>query len=526
MSPGTRHLCQFSQFGSTRVGAQGQILGRARRGRSRAFREKTGNPPPNTMQIACFKPAAPVEILEARIAPAALSRFYIDTTNHFALTGTGGKTKTDEVAAATAAGATEAYLFNPGETLILHQPNGLPDITLFTVTGGQAYIFLTDLSHNGQFDLNEITGLSVGGKFKGMVNDDIHGPVTTTLGTTKVARKVIPIFTGAQLQPSSIDGLTVNGGVSGDILAGGPISNVNILGGINGLSVHQILTGNNAAGMTESYNGGGTPVGPSTFSAQPGSGGDISGVTLSQGVSIVHAGDGTNGGGGGNVLNVAIGAAGIPGTLLVQAGNGSDGAKGNGGGGGSIGGINAQSSGGTISILAGSGGLGGSTNGAHGGQGGSLGGVQITATGEVTAAVFTSGAGGAGTAGSGGAGGDVSLLVLQSGNPAAASVYDSVSVTAGAGADAGGKSGNGGSGGSILAPNVGEVGQHLALTAGAGGTGIGSGAGGQGGSVSGLKISKHVTASVVANVASALSIDITGGGGGGGAGGAGGNGGR
>ena len=136
-----------------------------------------------------------------------------------------------EIAAQTTTGATKAVLLNAGDALVFDQnDNHIRDAqerVLVSATAGKAIVFLSDGfgPTAGAFDQNEVSGLSVSNSFRGVVHTDVNGSITTTIDSAGQ-------FTPTTLQNASIAGLTVDGRVFGDLIAGKNISNVRIGSGL------------------------------------------------------------------------------------------------------------------------------------------------------------------------------------------------------------------------------------------------------------------------------------------------------
>jgi hypothetical protein len=493
-----------------------------------------------------------IEALESRIAPATI--FFDPTKGTF--TDEKSKPIKSNAAAAGAADADFALLLKRGDKLVMdstptfektkakgkakpklgNQVQDANSVALATVTAGSGILFFNDLDGK-KISEGELTGIAVSEGFKGSVTGDVNGSIASLLSAGKKGKppvfktSVLTDFIGNKknvvaLQDDSISELKVTGRVTGHLLAGGSISNVNIGGAGDGLSVQSIATGAAANLTTISFNGGGKSfeVTAPRFTGDGGSiqnvvlgkgadlirtssgegsaaGGSISGITIGSqaGDLIILAGDGAapdagNGGAGGSVSNIKV--SGLEGDLAIQAGAGGDGGENkkggnNAGNGGSVTAVEIASlASGSITITAGSGGYGGYSYGKNytyfggaGGQGGAV--SQVTMTMATDLEVFIVAAGGGGDAQvdkDGGNGGSVTGL-----NVSGAGVIGDANIRAGDGGSAGdtGRAGNGGGVSNVRLPA-----EISTIVGGEGGDSGGAFQGGNGGSITDLVLSR------------------------------------
>ncbi len=306
---------------------------------------------------------------------------------------------------------------------------------------------------------------------------DVAGDANeTTAATAAGALTVInldadPQFEEIRILQTDIAGLTVRVVVAGNVLAGGSISNLSLLGVSPGAagSAESIRTGNSANGgditnvvladgVRDRIQTGSSIVGDTTHHG--GSGGSIVNVTSFADQSWVLV-PGT----GGNVSKVSSGMTGDfnMATTLISPANGgavTGGATGAGGAGGA---------GGEVFFSTGAG---GSATAGPAGKGGDFAGFQFEAS-RLNSRVYRVEL----YAGVGGAGGAIS------GNKIAAYIVDLTAGPGGSGTTSGAKAGNGGS----ITMNTLTVGSHAAgIIAGNTGTPGMDGAAASGGSISGL----------------------------------------
>src|SRR5438105_13248762 len=155
------------------------------------------------------------EALESRLAPANLFVSAAALTVKDAV-GNDAQNLASEISAQAATGATKAILLNAGDALVFDSnDNHVRDPqerVLVSVTAGKAMAFVSDGfgPTASAFDENELSGLAVSDGFKGTVNTDVNGSITTTLDATGQ-------FTQTALQNASIAGLTIAGRVFGDL---------------------------------------------------------------------------------------------------------------------------------------------------------------------------------------------------------------------------------------------------------------------------------------------------------------------
>lgn len=430
----------------------------------------------------------PIEILEARIAPATFLVSGADKTV-FKL-GTGDVTA-DNATARTDSGADIAVLLSAGDSLV-YDLNGdqlvsAGEPTLVKVAGGQAMAFFEDVNASNRFDLTEFTGLALSDGAKVTVIGNVQGPVVTALDANGAFVKTGTI--------GSITGSKITGTVFGNIFAGGSINGLTIKSAKDAAPnqpnvLGQVATGT-AAEQFVSFDGGPTQN-LLAFNAPAGSnGGDIVKLTLDRGAFAILAGDGiagTTGGSGGSITDLKITNAVV--TSQLSAGEGGAGTAGAGGKGGSVSGakitlnVDIPS---TAGILAGSGGFG---TGGKGGDGGDVTKSSITSLLSLNDMLIESGAGGGSVANDGGNGGQVTDVKLSifGGN-----FGGGVSVAGGEGGNVT-TTGNGGAGGSVSGL-VAKVIGDLNIGGGVGGSGgATSGKGGDGGSVIKSKINSDFAA--------------------------------
>lgn len=435
---------------------------------------------------------AKVESLESRIAPAV---FYLSGTTGTLLTATGGNAfdSVPEMNAVTDTHADAAVLLDVGDSLVFDaNGNNKTDIgepVLLKAVKGTAMAFFTDLNTNvgstPRFDLSEFTGLAVSNGSVAIVNANINGSIDALLDPAGFFHKTRPV--------ANIAGITITGSVSGNIQAGGSISNVVFKTPSSGAplyDVDRIATGSGAIDV--SFNGGGFTV-PISFTQAPGTdAGDISDLTLPHGVfGDIVAGNGGdtmagNGGAGGDITGVKIrGFAGV-----IAAGWGGQGGTGGvGGKGGVVSNLTVDISRDRdgLTIAAGNGGPAALGSGASGGDGGAMAGAKVSGRGTTGAINFAGGHGGSGDGvGAGGAGGALTDVMVKLSDR----TTSDVSISAGNGG-AGGAMGAGGRGGDAtrVAMTLAQgVGDHASLLSGNGGTGGAMAAGGAGGNVEACSI--------------------------------------
>ena len=450
------------------------------------------------------------EILESRIAPA---QFFLSHTAFDVVDKNG--TSVNDAAAARAVGADLAVFLATGDSVVLDaNSNHRLDAgeTVFAkVAGGRAVLFAKAHDMNNAVDSDELTGMIVSDAFKGTIDGDLYGSLTTGLTAAKT-------FDPTKLLDASIAGLTVTGRVSRDILAGRNLSHLNLGSGFSGdphFDVQSLRAGTAADGQTVSYNGGTTTFTPALAARPDGAaGGSISHVKLALGAKVIAAGDGAlnsagRGGAGGSIADLKIGhfselgTVGASSDLQILGGRGGDGASsdGQGGLGGGVRGLRVASSYtglGGISILAGAGG-----DGHVAGTGGSLSSFRFDYSDASHLAVI-------GKAGPGGSGQTIASMIVSERQPDsgpdnrggdggsvsgisvnALSTHGRAEFWAGdGGAVHGSGDGRGGSGGNLSKFTLTSLGGDEApyLRAGRGRDSIGNTAGGDGGSTSSVKI--------------------------------------
>ncbi len=285
-----------------------------------------------------------LEPLETRIAPAS---FFVSsiTTEVFTAAGVSAQDDTatvgDELDARDFFGVDRAVLLATGDKLIFdYNHNNAADgadLTLVTVTGGQALAFLDDLDGDGHFDPNELVGLAVSDGFAATIKGDVSGTIITSLTAGGLLS-----YTGVKLNllDASIAGLTVTGNVERDIVAGGSIANVKLGKSIYGRSqepsVRDIITGTEANSQTFSF--GEVDKDTNDFTPATGAaGGSITKVTLALGARELLAGDGGAngvgaGGVGGSISEItSLDGFGVAGLTAGAGGSSTGGAGGDGG---------------------------------------------------------------------------------------------------------------------------------------------------------------------------------------------------
>jgi hypothetical protein len=116
-----------------------------------------------------------IEPLESRIAPAAivLTNTLPASPSFKTLTVGGG-----------------SLVLNAGDVLTTGNSGG--GAYLLYVEAGQVIVHTTDLNGNGQFDFNEITGLSLGNGARVVSFVDIHGDIVTDLSPGRVTTPGVP----------------------------------------------------------------------------------------------------------------------------------------------------------------------------------------------------------------------------------------------------------------------------------------------------------------------------------------------
>lgn len=413
-----------------------------------------------------------LESLESRLAPAS---FFVSGA---ALTvkdasGADAQNLANETVAQTVTGATKAVLLSAGDTLVFdsndNRVRDAQERVLVSVTDGKTIVFLTDGfgPTTGSFDENEVSGLAVSNGFKGTVNTDVNGSITTSLNAAGQ-------FTQTTLQNASIAGLTIAGRVFGDLVAGKNISNVRIGSGlfttVPEQSVGHLFTGTSGDQDSVRYASLGNPVTLSFTQPAGANGGNITNVRLANSATSIEASDG--------------------GAITTGSGNG--------GAGGSVVGLTVVNALEGISLSTGTG---GSSVRGNGGSGGNL--SQSSITFENNRSVpgsFFLGSGGDSTAGNGGNGGSmVNSTINMVGDGS------TLTVAAGLGGQASGKNTIAGRGGQIagstirLMGGLGQVrngsliGGVLHIAGGTGGAGVGT-PGGPGGSIVNSRIEALATA--------------------------------
>jgi hypothetical protein len=439
-------------------------------------------------------PLPRVEPLEDRIAPAQI---FLSSTTFAAVDKDDNPVSDTTIAGLTGAGL--AIHLNKGD-LVVFDTNGnrvldLGETVYAKILAAKAILFATDIDGTAGVGDGDITGLAVSTGFNATITGSVHGPVTTAVTADGS-------FVTTQLVPGTIVGLTVSGNITGKLLAGGSISNVN-LGSIAGAqSVQEIRAGSAVDGEMVSYNGTAGVVQALTPALAPGAAGaSISKVKLAVGASLIQAGDGIDsstaaGGKGGGISGITFLES--PTVFDIAAGKGGSSTKfgSKGGAGGSVSGVNITTSkvgaaGDSSHVKGGTGG-----NGDTAGNGGSVSGGTFHVTSATNAYFYVyGGKAGAGLVGGraskGGNGGSVSKTTFTADAAVGfAGFYGGVGGNAAAGTN-----GKGGTGGGVSSVTYQALGGLYApdFQAGKGGNGAGKGAGGNGGSLSKLTITQGDT---------------------------------
>ena len=229
----------------------------------------------------------------------------------------------------------------------------------------------------GQVFADELVGISVGKKASLTVNINVHGDIVTNLN----GAGTLVSSTSVGKPSFGIGGLTMAANVFGDILSGGDIKNINLVG-----SVDNVLAGTATNGHAVDFSGGtAAPTGIISNVAKAGKhGANINNVTVNTLAANgrIQSGDGGLTAVGGAITNVLFNAD--TDAFTVQSGAGGDGTAGViGGTGGTINTVTVVGAAATsvnvpITIL---GGHGGNNAAGHGGTGGM---VQFLAIGADT----------------------------------------------------------------------------------------------------------------------------------------------
>ena len=224
---------------------------------------------------------------------------------------------------------------------------------LITVTKGHVIAYFTDLDPdgpgpqlpNGEFEINELTGLSLGANASVVINGTVNGDILTNLNehkTADVSDDTVDMNSLVSIKQKIGDLKVLGGSVNGNVLSGGDIQVITIAG-----NVDNVLAGTAAAAGVAFH-----------FFKAAGSGDGVAGLTIKAGKT------------GASISNAAIKSIGG----RLEAGRG-----GAGGIGGAV--TNIQITGDTdgFQLLAGAGGLGDVTVGKpNGGAGGSVTTVFVT----------------------------------------------------------------------------------------------------------------------------------------------------
>lgn len=237
-----------------------------------------------------MRPMLRLETLESRDTPVD----YFAAGNSLAIETAGG-VSVNRPADAALVGATGAVLLRAGDRLLYDADGdnavdpfdphtGLgADRELVRVDAGRAVVFLRNFDGDIGHEPDEVSGLALSDGFRGTVGTDVRGDVATVLGPGDAL--TLAGLT-AHVEFATIAGLTVDGRVAGDVLAGNRISNLAV--GHNLFvpgtlpSAQVIATGSATDGRTVSFGG---PGGFTADYTQPAAvaGGNISNVRLAAG---------------------------------------------------------------------------------------------------------------------------------------------------------------------------------------------------------------------------------------------------
>lgn len=217
------------------------------------------------------------------------------------------------------------------QVFIYNQQDGFGPNSLFLqATSSNVIAFFQDKNGDGQVQVNELVGLSLGKKVDLTVRGSVNGDIVTNLSQAGTVT-----LTSLGNANSKINSLSITGNVTGSILSGGDINNVTITG-----SIQNILAGTAANNHSYSFSGTdgivtGTIGGLATYKDGH-LGASITGtqiVSLTPG-GVIQAGDGGLGASGGIVNTVRVlgdtdrftiqGGAGGVGTATVKGGFGGD----------------------------------------------------------------------------------------------------------------------------------------------------------------------------------------------------------
>ena len=173
----------------------------------------------------------------------------------------------------------------------------------------------------GQVFADELVGISVGKKASLTVNINVHGDIVTDLNGAGTFVSSTSVF-----KPSfGINGLTMAANIFGDIVSGGDIKNVNLVG-----SVNNVLAGTATNGHAIDFSGGtaastGTIVNVAKVAKH---GANINNVTVNTLAANgrIQSGDGGLTAVGGAITNVLINAD--TDAFTIQSGAGGDGTVG------------------------------------------------------------------------------------------------------------------------------------------------------------------------------------------------------
>lgn len=471
-----------------------------------------------------------LELLEDRIAPATLvvggsgegTHNYDDTAIFTSMATAAGSDTSIKSIGDFFNGAEDRYSisFAKGDKLLFE--NGAIDTNWFDLKAGTAKMFFHDANDDGLVQMNEVTGLSIGGATKFTFNGDISGDVVGNLsgtGTASVFMVGVENSHEVALQAdSAITDSLITGTVEGSIYVGGKVDKLTIGGAVTSIKTGTAATGTGGGGdgdffvMDTNYTISLSGLEPGEGNAGTGyfstfnpaakvAGGSISNVKVAS-IDALMAGNGGDGAAGGSISKITITQDDEG--LTIVAGNGGHAIGVNAGAGGSVSGVSYTSSSsdiqeGEIYISGGGGGNSGTTEGGavkqgNGGDGGYVDGISINAltantpTSHVGVHVISINGGYGGEGKNGGAGGSVS-------NIASYTLIGDIEIKAGQGGYASNLAGTGGAGGAIDTIHAATGGSDSSIEI-AGGEGGGvenaeTSSGGRGGSVFDVALAAH-----------------------------------
>lgn len=452
-----------------------------------------------------------LEPLESRIAPAKIFLVGAPNTQGNDIDYNDSNTADDAVLINTGAGAddisialggdaTTYYMkMAAGDSLRIYNSSNAFD-EVIKIKSGSALIFFQDNDADNEVDSGEITGISLAANSALEMRDGIAGDVVTNydpkggfLGTGSIS------MTGLLSPKAGIKSLTFGSSIEGKIMAGGNITNILVLGGVNA-----VLAGNAANGEAFDFfptkPGGDGVLTVVTASGQAGQ--SVTGVTADDIVDRIEAGGGGDGAAGGSISKIVLNDDYSGFTIKAGDGGNSGPTKPAGGKGGSISAVyvvgvpdplnNTNES---IAFVAGSG---GNSAAAKGGDGGSLFNIFVgfdfvsnkpfPSAGILQDNVQLLGGGG-GAGKTGGNGGSLSSITVNVATPDSLGVVNEIEAIAGAGGDAtvvgATKAGAGGSISKVILSNqiLSDEDADLLVEAGDGGLTAGTASGGIGGSI-------------------------------------------